>query len=392
MSERNGFDQKVALQIVLELLKIPGPPGKESKVAQAVKDRLRKAGVPAASIRFDRANAKSPLGGETGNLICTLPGTVDAPRRLLMAHLDTVPLCVGAVPRVSGSLIRNVNPKSGLGGDNRAGASAVLFAALEVLRQKKPHPPLTFLWPVQEEVGLVGARNVDLKLLGKPELCFNFDGGTASRFIHGATGAIRIYIDIRGIASHAGAWPERGVNAATIASLAISELHKGGWLGKIKKGRNSGTSNIGVINGGAATNVIMPELTIRAEARSHSPSFRRTIARTIQKAFEKAVATVRNASGSRGSMVFKADYQYESFLLSEKARVVSEAARAIKSIGLKPAPHISNGGLDANWMTAHGLPTVTLGAGQMDIHTVNEKLDLKDYFSACQIALALARG
>ena len=36
--------------------------------------------------------------GNVGNLIVKLPGTVRGPRRLLMAHMDTVPVCLGAQP------------------------------------------------------------------------------------------------------------------------------------------------------------------------------------------------------------------------------------------------------------------------------------------------------
>jgi tripeptide aminopeptidase len=51
---------------------------------------------------------------------------------------------------------------------------------------------------------------------------------------------------------------------------------------------------------------------------------------------------------------------------------------------------ISNGGLDANWMMVHGIPTVTLGCGQMHIHTTSECLDVSAFEHACQIALRLA--
>jgi tripeptide aminopeptidase len=43
-------------------------------------------------------------------------------------------------------------------------------------------------------------------------------------------------------------------------------------------------------------------------------------------------------------------------------------------------------------MTAHGLPTVTLGAGQMEIHTVDEKLDINAFYDSCRLALMLATG
>ena len=41
-------------------------------------------------------------------------------------------------------------------------------------------------------------------------------------------------------------------------------------------------------------------------------------------------------------------------------------------------------------MTAHRIPTVTLGCGQMQIHTTSEFLDIKAFQRACGVALRLA--
>ena len=51
---------------------------------------------------------------------------------------------------------------------------------------------------------------------------------------------------------------------------------------------------------------------------------------------------------------------------------------------------VTNGGLDANWLTAHGIPTVTLGCGQRNIHTAREQLDIAEFQRARRIALRLA--
>jgi tripeptide aminopeptidase len=50
----------------------------------------------------------------------------------------------------------------------------------------------------------------------------------------------------------------------------------------------------------------------------------------------------------------------------------------------------TNGGLDANWMVRHGIPTVTFGGGQRNVHTVEEYVELADYLAACRLALAVA--
>ncbi len=385
-------DQDEAVRLVMQLMAIPGPSGKEGAVAEFITKRLREAGAPASAIRSDKAHRSTPITGDVGNLVLRLPGTVRGPRRLLMAHMDTVPLCVGSKPVVDGAFVRSADPTTALGADDRAGAATILSAALAILRHKLPHPPLTFLWTVQEEIGLYGARNADLSLLGGPKLAFNWDGGTLSRLGTGATGGYRMEIDVTGLASHAGVSPELGVSAIAIAGLAIAELQSGGWHGDVRKGRRRGTSNIGQIEGGAATNVVTDHVRLRAEARSHDPKFRQQIIRAFETAFRRAAQQVRSATSQRGKVEIEGRLDYEAFRLADDDPSVLAAEAAVRSLAIEPARAISNGGLDANWMSARGIPTVTLGCGQMAGHTQSERLDLTAFRGACRVALRLATG
>jgi tripeptide aminopeptidase len=379
-----------AVKRVMTMMAIPGKSGEEGGVVAFIRRELESAGAPAEAIQTDRAHAKSPLGGETGNLILRLPGTFKAPRRLLMAHMDTVPLCVGCRPVRRGAFVRSADPDTALGADDRAGATAVLTAAVEILRRGLPHPPLVFFWPVQEEVGLLGARHASLALLGKPRLAFNWDGGPAEKITVGATGAYRLEIEIRGIASHAGGAPEQGVSAIGIAGLAIADLVRGGWHGDVRKAGKHGTSNVGVIAGGDATNVVTPRVRVRAECRSHDADFRRKLLGEIEESFRRAAREVKNAQGNHGQVTIESRQDYEAFRLSDREPCVAAAQQAARQAGLDPFLAVSNGGLDANWMTAHGIPTVTLGCGQKDVHTTAEALDVTAFESACRIALCLA--
>jgi tripeptide aminopeptidase len=385
-------DAERAIELVLELLALPGPSGGERPVADYLRTKLLAAGPPAKALAADRANACSSLGGEIGNLALRLPGTARAPRRLLVAHMDTVPLCAGAKPVRQGRRIVNAAPDAALGGDNRAGCAVLLATALAILEQRLPHPPLTFLWTVQEEAGLHGARHVSLPMLRSPALAFNWDGGPANRLTIGATGGYRMNIAVHGLASHAGGHPEQGVSAVAIASLAIADLVKGRWHGLIEKGRRRGTSNVGVIHGGHATNVVTDRVDLRAEARSHDGPFRARIVREIQRAFTRASKQVRNDKGVPGRVEFDGRLDYEAFRLSANEPCVEAAAAAVAAEGLSPDYAIANGGLDANWLTARGLPTVSLGCGQNNIHTAAEWLDLEEFTKACRIARRLATG
>jgi hypothetical protein len=57
---------------------------------------------------------------------------------------------------------------------------------------------------------------------------------------------------------------------------------------------------------------------------------------------------------------------------------------------MEPTTVFSNGGLDANWLVKHGLPTVTFGAGQFEVHTVKEYVNLAEFADGCRVAVAVA--
>jgi tripeptide aminopeptidase len=199
-------------------------------------------------------------------------------------------------------------------------------------------------------------------------------------------------VEISGVASHAGVAPEWGVSAITIAGVATADLHHNGWLGLVQKGRKAGTSNIGVISGGDATNVVTDHVHLRAEARSHDAAFRQRIVNEIEKAFERAAVGVTNVAGAAGKVTVTTRTDYESFLLPADEPCVVAAEAAVVAVGRQPLRAVANGGVDANWTTRHGIPTVTLGCGQLNPHMVSEALDLDGFADACRVALLLATG
>ncbi|MCA9187679.1 MAG: M20/M25/M40 family metallo-hydrolase [Planctomycetales bacterium] len=371
---------------------IPGASGDEQQIANFVRQTLVDAGADPKQIRYDQAHLHTPIDGNTGNLIFKLPGTVRAPRRLLMSHLDTVPICVGSLPVRRGNRLLSGNPGHGIGADNRAGVAVILHTATQLLQSNLPHPPLTFLWTVQEEIGLHGARNANLSMLGNPKLAFNWDGGAADKVTVGATGGYRMQIEIQGLASHAGNAPEQGVSAIAIAAIAIADLQQTGWHGDIRKNGRRGTSNIGVIQGGNATNVVADHVFLRAEARSHDASFRKQIVKQIEAAFKRAAKKVTSSKGKQGKVKFRGQLDYEAFRLAPDEPAVVAASNVIRQLGHEPVLSVTNGGLDANWMSSRGIPTVTLGCGQLHQHMAQEELHIPTFLLACDIALQLARA
>ncbi len=400
-------DHQAATERLLRFLGVAGITGEGGAIAREIAAALQEAGVPAAAIRHDDAHTRIPEPTQTGNLIVQLPGVGrkgdnrgkkgSSGPLLFATHMDTVPLCAGAEPRVEGRRIVNARAGStALGGDNRTGCAVLVTLAAELIRQKLPHPPLTLLFTVREESGLYGARHLNPADLGGVVMGFNVDGRCAAELTIGAIGADRWSVDIYGKASHAGVAPERGISASMILALAMSELFNRQWWGKISKDGREGTSNIGVISGangrsaGEATNVVTDYVHVKGESRSHDAQFVREITAACQAAFQRAARKVKDHEGRTGKVVFQSRLDYLPFRLPEDAPVVQRAVRAVRAIGRTPELRVTNGGLDANWLVKHGIPTVTFGAGQNEIHTVDEFIDLDEFDAACRLAVALA--
>jgi tripeptide aminopeptidase len=389
------IDEKAAVERLMRFLAVEGVTGHEKAIGQEVVRALEEVGVPRRAIRLDRANEEIPLPTETGNLIVKLPGTRRGPRWLFSTHLDTVPLCAGAVPVRSGNRITPKGPTA-LGGDNRTGVACLVTLAATLLAEELPHPPLTLLFTVREESGLFGARHVDLEDLDHPALGFNVDGRSPTEITIGAVGAEKWEVEIRGRAAHAGVHPEQGISATLVAALALAEVHRGGWFGKIQQGKKAGTSNIGSVAGhdgksaGEATNVVTDYVHIRGESRSHDPRFVKAITAAYRDAFKNAAEQVLDHKGRKAKVRFASRNDYHSFRLAENAPVVQHALAAARSIGLEPTLKVGNGGLDANWLVRHGIPTITIGAGQNNIHTQQEYVDVPLFLAGCRMALALA--
>lgn len=394
-SNADLLDGKAAEAHLMRFLAIDGVTGEEKAIGEAVIDELVKVGVPKSAIRFDDAHKRIPVPTQTGNLIVDLPGTAEGPHLLFSTHLDTVPLCRGAKPKMEGRRIVS-DGTTALGGDNRTGCGVLVSLAETLIKHKLPHPKITLLFTVREESGLHGARELNPKDLGGPVMCINIDSQKPEDIITGAVGQENWEVEIKGRASHAGLAPDKGISATLVGALGLANARRDGWFGKIEKASGKGTSNVGIFGGkdgkaaGDATNVVTDYVWMKGEARSAELTFAAEVAEAFKAAFEEAKQAVKATDGATAEVNFTHVKAYPPFNLAEDAPAVRRVASAIKALGLTPNLVFSPGGLDANWLDKHGIPTVTIGAGQHEVHTVKEFVDLDQYVAGCKVAVLAA--
>ncbi|MEJ5251223.1 MAG: M20/M25/M40 family metallo-hydrolase [Chthonomonadetes bacterium] len=357
----------------LALCRINSPPKQEAEVIDAVLPRLHRLGL---EVRRDNAGEK--IGGNADNVIARLPANVPGvPPIFFSAHFDTVEPNPNVQVIVEDDLIRT-DGTSILGADDKAGLAPLLEAIECIVENNLPHGEIWLLLSVAEEIGLLGAKHLPLERINAT-MGFVLDTGPpVGRVVVGAPTHDHLTVRVIGRAAHAGAAPEQGISAIVAASRAIARMK----LGRIDE---ETTANIGTFHGGQATNVVCPEVEIRAEARSHN-------LQKLEAQIQHMIACFREEAEAMGAQAeIETSRHYEAYRLSEDAPVVRIARESALALGLPYEAKLAGGGSDANVYNAKGIPTVVLSTGMDKVHTHNECCRISDLEKTARWVLEIVR-
>ncbi|MCA1641991.1 MAG: M20/M25/M40 family metallo-hydrolase [Acidobacteria bacterium] len=375
------INQERIKNLLLELVQIDSVSRKERNVAERIKKYCEEMG---AEVEIDAAGEK--VGGNSGNVIARFPGTIPGAETIMMsAHMDTVVPGEGVKPIVEGDIIRT-DGTTVLGGDDKSGCSVIIETIRCLQEQNVPYAPIEAVFSICEEVGLLGAKHVDVsKLKAKYGLVFDSDD-PGFLFTKGPS-ANHMEFKIIGLESHAGVAPEEGISAIRIAAEAIHNMK----LGRIDE---ETTANIGVIRGGEATNIITNLVTLRGEARSHDDAkLERQTAHMI-KCLEDAAAkhevTVAGVT-TKARVESHVTREYYAMDVPDSSRVVQLVYQAAARLGQKVEACASGGGCDANIFNKRGIECANFGTGMRAIHTVKEWLDVKDLYASAEMTLEILK-
>lgn len=92
----------------------------------------------------------------------------------LTAHMDCVECCRGIDPVLEGGVYRS-RGETILGSDDKAGVAAILEGLALMKENFIPHGKVTAIFTVQEEIGLVGSKNIEEKYLQDIDFGYTFD-------------------------------------------------------------------------------------------------------------------------------------------------------------------------------------------------------------------------
>jgi tripeptide aminopeptidase len=317
----------------------------ERAISREIKKILESMG---AKTWVDGAGDK--IGGDTGNLIAKFKGSRKAPPLLLNAHMDTVEPGKGVTAILSDGVFTS-DGTTILGADDKS-AIAIILETIKIIRENDlAYGPLELVFTVCEEIGLLGAKHLDLDLI-TAKLGYSLDATDTEGIVTRAPSANHLEFKVHGKDAHAGAAPEKGINAISLASRAIAGLE----LGRID---HETTCNIGIIEGGTATNIVPNLVTVKGEVRSHDEEKLNKITHAMISSFKGVVDNYKGVSSDHGlpGLDIKIQKDFSRTSIPEDHPVVKLACRAADNLGRKMVTKTSGGGADANIFFEKGIMT-----------------------------------
>jgi len=348
------------------LVSIDSVSGEEGRISREIRKMLEPLNP---EVFIDDAGRKT--GSDTGNLIVKLAGSRNVPPLMLNAHMDTVEPGRGVKPKFSDGIFKS-DGTTVLGADDKSAVAIIIETVLALHENQTEHGPLELVFTICEEIGLQGAKNLDFSLISA-KYGYTLDTIDTGSIITRAPSANHFEVVVHGKSAHAGAEPEKGINAIVLASRAIAGLE----LGRIDE---ETTANIGVIHCDGATNIVPEKVFIRGEARSHDPRKLEAVSHRIEQAFKQEVLNWPWSDEETGApaVSVKMENEFPQTNIAEEHAIVRMAKTAAARLDREIVSRRTGGGADANIFFGKGIITGVIGTGMREIHTVREWIALDD--------------
>jgi len=312
---------------------------------------------------------------------------------LLMAHMDTVYSRgrLAAAPfRIDG------NKAYGPGIADAKSGIAVILHSMSLLQKRgfRDFGTIAVVFNTDEEQGSRGSRDLIQALAKESDVILSFEptidkhpllGGEV--MVLGASGIGGVTISIKGLAAHAGATPELGVNAIVESSdLVLRTLD-------LDKGQGALRFNWTLGNAGNVRNIVPDQATLYADVRyPTNESFQALIKDLNERVARKRLQGAEiKVDIDPGRPAFVAN--------DEGRRLVQKAVDINKSLGveIRVIP-FTGGGTDAAYAALSGKPVVeALGLPGFGYHSNSAEYVLIDaiprrLYLACQMIMDIAQG
>ncbi len=351
-------NQERLVTYFLDYVRIDSESRNELNFAKHLEKELVEMGF---TVTYDQVGEQ--IGGNCSNLFARKKGTVEG-AIFLSSHMDTVTPGNNIKPIIEGDLIKS-DGTTVLGADDKGGIVSILEAIRTIIDNNDNHPDIEIMFAVAEEVGLLGSRFVDKDIITAKEGYVLDSGKSVGTIICSAPSETTMEVTVKGKPAHAGTEPEKGISAIMIAARAIDRMN-------LLRLDEETTANIGIIKAGSATNIVTPELYLKAEARSLSNDKLQAQVSHMKECLEEA------AQFYGGEILWSASQNYTTYKVDEKDASVKRAIDAFERLDFDWILQPTGGGSDVNNLREKGIDCVNLGIAMTNCHTLDESIKISD--------------
>ena len=194
----------------IEMIKIYSPSKGEKEMADWIENWLRERNIP-----FQSDHAGEAYGGNGRNIVAFVKGNTKERPLGFAAHMDQIEPCRNVNPVINGNII-STDKTTTLGGDDKAGISAIMEAVEDIIESGVPHRDIYLVFTCSEEISMMGTKHMDMSMLPCKELVVVDATGGAETLAYKAPAMEAIEITFKGKKAHAGIEPEKGINCCGI--------------------------------------------------------------------------------------------------------------------------------------------------------------------------------
>ncbi|MEW5818893.1 MAG: M20/M25/M40 family metallo-hydrolase [Cyanobacteriota bacterium] len=359
-------DYPEVVKTFLEIVPIHNPSENEEELTLWLVDKL-------TSLELD-----SLVQDNFGNVVAKINSNIADNTKSIMfiAHLDSVNPCKNIetlIEKDKNDYIIYSEGETILSADDKAGIAAIVEAIKIIKEGNFEYPDIELVFTVQEEIGLKGSKMLDFGLF-KSKYAYSVDAeAPVGTVITQGPSQKRFQIDFWGKSSHAGMAPEKGINSIILASEFLNNIA----IGRID---DSTTSNIGLIQGGTANNVVPEHTILKGEIRS---LYETKLDGILSAYCVEAQKSIEKFPGAKFD--FKEEFAYHGFLIETNHPVVTLALTACDNLSIEPVIKAIGSGSDANIFNYNGIETVILGVGFKKSHSLEEQISFSQLQQICKL-------
>lgn len=267
-----------------------------------------------------------------------------------------------------------------LGADDKSAIASIMTALDIMQRERLPHGDVRIAFVPDEEIGLLGAKALDLKDF-PVDYAYTLDCCAIGEMCYETFNAAHAHLRIEGVPAHPMSAKGVLVNPNLVA-VDVAQM-----LDRLQTPENTADREGYIWLNGMSGN--QSYATLDFSIRDHDRA-----GFAARKAYLQQVVEVVQARYPRSRLALTISDTYANIkdaVTDANRHAIDHIFVAMQNLGIEPRPFAMRGGTDGSELSARGVLTPNIFTGAHNFHSPCEFLPLRSFEKACEMVIELCR-